>query len=101
MVGMVTRLAWFKRLRGTAFDPFGYTEERRMERALIAEYEADLPDALAQLTTKNRDAIIALTRLPLDIRGFGSVKAKSAKDARRTRTKLLKEITQIAQDRAA
>ncbi len=101
MVGMVTRLAWFKRLRGTAFDPFGYTEERRMERALIAEYEADLPDALAQLTTKNRDAIIALTRLPLDIRGFGSVKAKSAKDASRTRTKLLKEITQIAQDRAA
>jgi len=35
-------LARLKRLRGTPFDPFGYSVERKMERALIVQYEKDM-----------------------------------------------------------
>ena len=36
---LLRRLAPMKRLRGTTFDPFGYSAERRLERRLIGEYE--------------------------------------------------------------
>ena len=64
-------LARLKFLRGTPFDPFGHTAERRAERALITQYEADiarLPDLPAQTA-------LALMSLPDDIRGFGPIKA--------------------------
>jgi indolepyruvate ferredoxin oxidoreductase len=60
-----------------AFDPFGYTAERRMERALIKQYEADHGRGAALLTPRHRAMPIALARLPLDIRGFGPVKART------------------------
>ncbi len=72
----------FKALRGTPFDPFGYTAERRMERALIAEYQRDMDAAQAALTPATRDAAIELAALPLAIRGFGHVK-RAAAEARR------------------
>jgi len=79
-------LAGMKRLRGTAFDPFGRTAERRMERDLIARYEADMADLPADET---RAAAIALARLPLDIRGFGPVKQANAARAEARRDDLL------------
>ena len=68
-------LAKLKGLRGTAFDPFGRTEERHTERALIGEYRATVEELLARLTAQRLDAAVEIARLPLEIRGFGHVKA--------------------------
>jgi indolepyruvate ferredoxin oxidoreductase len=81
-------LARLKFLRGTAFDPFGRTAERRKERALIAEYEGDIAHILQNLTPANRDAALALALLPRDIRGFGPVKDKAMAKAAADRARL-------------
>ncbi len=71
-----------KRLRGTAFDPFGGQAERRAERALIGQYETDIRAICARLTPAQLEAAIALAALPDTIRGFGPVKdANRAKAA--------------------
>ena len=93
-------LARLKALRGTPLDPFGRTEERRMERALIKQYEADLADVLPKLTPDTRDAIIALAELPLHIRGFGPVKAANEAKAAKRREELLSVIHAGGTDRA-
>ncbi|MEO1676790.1 MAG: indolepyruvate ferredoxin oxidoreductase family protein [Pseudomonadota bacterium] len=85
-------LSVMKVLRGTRFDPFGYTEERRMERTLIAQYEADMNAALPRLTDETRDAIIELAELPLQIRGFGPVKQANAERAEARRKELLADL---------
>ncbi len=85
-------LARLKILRGTPFDPFGRTEERRMERALIRQYEADLKDVLPLLTDATRDAIVSLAELPLQIKGFGPVKAANEAKAAKRREELLSVI---------
>jgi indolepyruvate ferredoxin oxidoreductase len=69
-------LAKFKGLRGTPLDPFGYTEERRTERQLIADYEALLETIAAELTPANHQIAVALAAIPEKIRGFGPVKAR-------------------------
>jgi len=77
-------LRMMKGLRGTFLDPFGRSAERRMERALIKQYEADMKDVLAKVDADNMAAAQALAALPLDIRGFGPVKiANEAKAAKR------------------
>ncbi|MBY8826198.1 indolepyruvate ferredoxin oxidoreductase family protein [Sphingomonas colocasiae] len=67
-------LASAKGLRGTAFDPFGRTAERRMERRLIADYEALVETALRRLTPENHGSATQLLGLADMIRGFGPVK---------------------------
>jgi indolepyruvate ferredoxin oxidoreductase len=67
-------LARAKVLRGTAFDPFGYTAERRSERELISWYEQQIDAILAKLTAKNLPDLVAIARAPLEIRGYGPVK---------------------------
>ena len=69
-------LARFKGLRGGALDIFGKTEERRMERALIVEYQACITELLAGLNAANLAAAVEIARLPEDIRGYGHVKAR-------------------------
>ncbi|WP_368518403.1 indolepyruvate ferredoxin oxidoreductase family protein [Rhizobium sp.] len=64
-------------LRGTALDPFGYTEERRMERRLIADYQAMIEDLTRQLSVETHGHAVALARLPEEIKGFGPVKMAS------------------------
>ena len=66
-----------KRLRGTAFDPFGRTHERRSERALIQEFETVVEEIVAGLRPDNHDLAVKIARLPQTIRGFGHVKAAS------------------------
>ncbi|KIC48555.1 indolepyruvate ferredoxin oxidoreductase family protein [Tateyamaria sp. ANG-S1] len=85
-------LAKFKGLRGTPLDPFGYTQERKMERALIKQYEADMKAVLPKLDDGTRDAIVALAALPLDIRGFGPVKHANEAKAAKRREELLSVI---------
>ena len=82
MLGAFRVLARLKRLRGTPFDIFGRTPERRMERGLIAEYESVLDEILAGLSSANHALAVELASLPLDIRGFGHVK-----EANRARVK--------------
>ena len=87
-------LARLKSLRGTPFDPFGRTEERRMERALIAQYEADMADWLSKAGSDTLDALIALAELPLQIRGFGPVKQANEVKAAKRREELLSVLRQ-------
>jgi indolepyruvate ferredoxin oxidoreductase len=89
MFGFLKLLARFRFLRGTPFDPFGRTAERRTERALIAQYERDLDLILAGLTPGGRDAALELARLPLEIRGFGPVKEAAVEAAAARREALL------------
>ena len=92
LLGPMKILAKLKGLRGTPLDVFGYSEDRRLERALITQYERDLDEVLPGLTANTRDAIIALARLPLDIRGFGPVKAANEAKAAKRREELLAVI---------
>lgn len=85
-------LAALKWLRGTPFDPFGYTDERRMERALIKQYERDMTEVLPLLNEGTRAAIAALAALPQQIKGFGPVKKANEVKAAKTREELLAVI---------
>ena len=70
-------LATMKRLRGTSFDIFGKTPERRTERRLIGEYEALVEELLARLAPGNHALATELAALPMEIRGIGHVKEES------------------------
>ena len=70
-------LAKLRFLRGTAFDVFGRTDERRMERQLLADYEADIALIVAHLAPETLADAVALAGLPAQIRGFGHVRAAS------------------------
>ena len=72
-------LARLKGLRGGPLDVFGRTEERRMERALIARYEATVAELLQSLDAGNRALAVEIARLPEDVRGFGHVKLRHLK----------------------
>ena len=85
-------LAASRQIRGTWLDPFARTAERRMERELIREYEALMEEVVVQLTPENHAAAVSLAALPLTIRGFGHVKAKSAREAAGRRGALLDEF---------
>ena len=95
--GPLRLLARMRGLRGTWLDPFGRTAERRMERALIQQYEEDMAAALPGLGGPARPAILALAALPLQIRGFGPVKMNSAVEAGKRREELLAAIRQGGQ----
>ena len=69
-------LARCKGLRGTALDPFGRTEERRTERALIQEYRACIEELLAGLDAARLPLAVEIARMPEGIRGYGHVKAR-------------------------
>jgi len=85
-------LARMKALRGTPFDPFGYTAERRMERALIKQFEADMKTWLPKADGARMELIVALAELPLTIRGFGPVKEKNAEKAAQARAEILAQL---------
>ncbi|MEJ2432501.1 MAG: 2-oxoacid:acceptor oxidoreductase family protein, partial [Pseudolabrys sp.] len=67
----------FKFLRGTPLDPFGYSQDRRSERKLIADYLALLDTLMAELTPDNHQTAVALASIPEKIRGYGPVKQRS------------------------
>jgi indolepyruvate ferredoxin oxidoreductase len=82
-------LAKMKGLRGTRFDIFGRTEERRMERRLIAEYEDLVGVILDGLSPANHAAAVALASVPDQIRGYGPVKAESVRTAKAKEAEIL------------
>jgi len=75
-------LAKLKGLRGTPLDVFGRTEERRVERELIAEYRASIEEVLAGLTAGNHATALEIARIPELIKGYGHIKARHLAAAR-------------------
>jgi len=88
-------LGSMKWLRGTRFDPFGYSQERRKERSLIPHYGRLLDHVTASLTTANLEVGARIAGLPEMIKGFGHVKAAAIEKAMIEEQKLLKEFDTI------
>jgi len=82
-------LAGLRGLRGTAFDPFGRTAERRLERRLIADYERTVGALLSGLNEGNLDLAVEIAALPLAMRGYGHVKRKNIEAAREREAELM------------
>ena len=75
-------LAKMRGLRGTPFDVFGHSADRRLERDLIAGYEKDVATVLGLLSPATLDTAVELLSLPDRIRGYGPVKEKAVQDAK-------------------
>ena len=85
-------LAKLKGLRGTPFDPFGRSLERRTERKLIGDYEAMLDEVLAKISPDNHHIAVALAAIPEKIRGFGHVKQQHLTAAKADEAALLEQF---------
>ncbi len=82
MLSLFGVLRHFKFLRGTPFDPFGYSAERRTERKLIEDYDALVSEIIGALTEQNHPVAVGLAVIPEKIRGFGPVKARHLQAAK-------------------
>ena len=94
-------LARLRVLRGTALDIFGYTEERRAERGLIADYEKLLEEILDRLAPDTHALAVQLASIPDDIRGYGHVKTRNLVAAKEREAKLLAALRSAANAQAA
>jgi indolepyruvate ferredoxin oxidoreductase len=85
-------LAALKGLRGGVFDIFGYSAERRRERALIGEYETVLQELLQNLTPANHALATEIASLPDKIRGYGYIRERSIVSTKQEEAALLEKI---------
>jgi indolepyruvate ferredoxin oxidoreductase len=92
MLPMFRLLAKGKVLRGTAWDPFGHTAERKRERQMIVDYETLLDEIAERLSAGTHRTAVALASLPMEIRGFGHVKERNHKAAKAREATLLAEL---------
>jgi indolepyruvate ferredoxin oxidoreductase len=95
---LLGRMKW---LRHTAFDPFGYTEERQTERRLIRDYETTIEYCLTTLSKDSYTLAVDLAALPEKVRGFGHVKAESIVAYEKERETLLSQLRGETLPRAA
>jgi indolepyruvate ferredoxin oxidoreductase len=93
MIPVFRLLASLRRLRGSRFDPFGGTAERRMERALILEFENRVEQLLGALDAANLDLATEIVSLYMDIRGYGPVKEQAIEEVR---TRVANKINTLA-----
>ncbi len=84
-------LAKLKGLRGGALDIFGYSEERKQERALIADYFSTIQGLLPTLQADKLDIAVAIASLPEKVRGFGHVKEQAMQAYAQERQQLLQD----------
>jgi indolepyruvate ferredoxin oxidoreductase len=82
MIPAFRLLARLRRLRGTRLDLFGFGAERRLERALIGEFEEHVETLLRHLSLHNIDLAIEIVNEYMEIRGYGPVKEDAAQQAR-------------------
>ena len=92
MLPVFRLLAKGKRLRGTAFDIFGYSAERRLERKMIADYERLLDELAQRLSPETHRTSVALASLALDVKGYGHIKERNYKTAKAREGALLAEL---------
>jgi indolepyruvate ferredoxin oxidoreductase len=85
-------LARLRFLRGTWLDPFRNSDERKLERRLLAEYEADIEKLQSGLTPANHAIAVRIAGLPETIRGYGRVKEANAAEAEKARANALLEL---------
>lgn len=78
----------FRFLRGTILDPFRYSEERRLDVKLLADYEADIEIALSSNSAELAARITELLDLPEQIRGYGHVRERHAQAVNKRRDEL-------------
>ena len=87
---------WMKSLFGILakfrFDPFSYSEDRKLERNLIKGYEQDVVTAVQLLSPKTVDIAVELLSLPDQIRGYGPVKQASLEKAKARYEQLAKDL---------
>jgi indolepyruvate ferredoxin oxidoreductase len=91
-------LAKLKFLRGTALDVFGYTAERKMERALIEEYFQTVAKLCTEIDADTYDTAVEIAAIPEHIRGFGHIKEQHVKTVRRSQTRLWKQFENAGVD---
>lgn len=89
MMSAFKLLAGLKFLRGSPLDVFGYSAERKMERQLIADYEATIDELLNGLTSQNHELAVAIATIPEHIRGYGHVKEQHLEKAKAEEEALL------------
>ncbi len=94
-------LAKGKKLRGTPFDPFGYSAERRLERRLIDDYEQMLELVLTALNNENHGLAVQIASLPDCIRGYGPVKRRHIDAAKKQQVELIDAFRNPAAANAA
>ena len=92
MLPVFRLLAQLRRLRGTVFESFGKTAERRMERELIVSLSNSSMTLLSVVNANNRDAVSRIIRLYIDIRGFGPVKEESVHVVRSAITSAVQQL---------
>ena len=89
MIRVFRLLARLKGLRGTRWDPFGWTAERRAERELITRYEADIAELLDTLSFLRHPLAVDIARWPEGVRGYGHIKTANMLKAETLRAQLL------------
>ena len=91
--GAMKLLKHFKILRGSKLDVFGYTRERREERALILHFEQTVERLLDELNPACHALAAEIAALPMQIRGFDVVKRKRIADVQRIEAEMLERMT--------
>ncbi|MBT6036261.1 MAG: indolepyruvate ferredoxin oxidoreductase family protein, partial [Kordiimonadaceae bacterium] len=92
MMGALKVMAKLKFLRGGSLDIFGFSDERKMERALIGEYEEHVHLVLDKLNKANYQLCLEILELPMSYKGYGHVKEKNIKSAKIKLNKLLDKL---------
>jgi indolepyruvate ferredoxin oxidoreductase len=92
MLPVFRLLAKGKRLRGTPWDLFGYSAERKLERQMIADYEKLMNEIAQRLTPLTHAKAVALASVALDIKGFGHIKERNYKTAKTREAALLNDL---------
>jgi indolepyruvate ferredoxin oxidoreductase len=88
-------LAKLRFLRGTVLDPFGHTEERKTERALIEQYRTTISSLSASLNSNTLPLAVQIARIPEEIRGYGHVKERHLRNAKEKEARLLAELKAV------
>ena len=98
---MLRLLAALRRLRGTAFDPFGRASVRRIERTLPGWYRDMIREAMSYLDPHTHSAVAEIAKIPDRIRGYEEIKLRSIEGAKETASRLLAELTSQTKQRLA
>lgn len=101
MLGVFRVLSRMRGLRGTAFDIFGYSRERRVERQMVDDYFADIDLVVRCLDPDNHKLALDLLRWPESVRGYGDIKRTALEQARGWREELRSALQNPSRDSSA